>query len=69
MKNDFRWCFFITLPFAVVIMVLSANIQKWLYFSLDFPGRELSLFAIGTFIFVFGGWPFFKAAKGELVVV
>lgn len=66
MEYDFRRRFFITLPFVIATMLLSVNIQKWLHFELNFPGRELLLFTIGTFIFVFGGWPFFKAAKGEL---
>lgn len=66
MENDFRRRFFITLPFVVAAMLFSPNIQKWLHFNLNFSGRELTLFAIGTFIFIFGGWPFFKGAKGEL---
>ncbi|OGG22136.1 hypothetical protein A3D03_02065 [Candidatus Gottesmanbacteria bacterium RIFCSPHIGHO2_02_FULL_40_13] len=66
MEQEFRKRFFITLPFVVLTMLLSPNIQKWLYISLVFNGRELLLFIIGTFIFFFGGIPFFRAAKGEL---
>lgn len=65
-EQDFRKRFFITLPFVLLAMLLSSNIQKWLHLSIDFPGIEALLFAIGTFIFFFGGTPFFKAARGEL---
>ncbi len=66
MEHDFRKRFFITLPFVVVAMLLSPNIQKWFHFPLNFPGREFVLFLIGSFIFMFGGIPFFNASKGEL---
>src|SRR3989344_487822 len=66
MEKDFRKRFFITLPFVLLIMLLSPNIQKWLHFNVNFPGIGLLLFVIGAFIFLFGGIPFFKAAKGEL---
>jgi len=66
MEQEFKKRFFITLPFVLLTMLLSPNIQMWLGFQLIFPGRELVLFLIGTFIFIFGGIPFFKSAKGEL---
>lgn len=66
MEEDFRKRFFITIPLVLLTMLLSPNIQKWLGFSFDFAGRELILFVVGTFIFFFGGIPFFQAAKGEL---
>jgi P-type Cu2+ transporter len=67
MEQEFRKRFFITLPFVIAIMLLSSNIQKWLGFQLVFPGSELVVFLIGTFIFFYGGLPFFKGAKGELL--
>lgn len=66
MEHDFKKRFFITLPLVILSMILSPNIQKWFYFNIDFPGRELILFIIGTAIFFIGGIPFFKSAKGEL---
>jgi len=66
MEYEFRKRFFITLPFVFLTMLLSPNIQKWLGLSMVFSGRELVLFLIGTFIFFFGGIPFFRSAKGEL---
>lgn len=66
MEQEFKKRFFVTLPLVIFTMLLSSNIQKWLGLSIKFSGQELVLFAIGTFIFFFGGIPFFKAAKGEL---
>ena len=66
MEQDFRKRFFITLPLVLLTMLLSPNIQKWIGINIDFFGRDLMLFAIGTFIFFFGGIPFFQGAKGEL---
>ncbi len=66
MEGDFRRRFFITLPLVLSTMLLSANIQKWLGFSLQFKGIEVVLFILGTIIFFFGGIPFFQSAKGEL---
>lgn len=66
MEQEFKKRFFITLPFVVLTMLLSPNIQKWLHFSIDFPGRSFILFLLGTFVVVYGAIPFFKAARGEL---
>lgn len=66
MELNFKRRFFITLPFVLATMLLSQNIQKWFYFTIQFPGREFVLFLLGTFIFFVGGIPFFKSAKGEL---
>jgi len=67
MEQEFKRRFFITLPFVILAMLLSPNIQKWLSLSVDFAGRDIALFAIGTFIFFFGGLPFFRGARGELL--
>lgn len=66
MEKDFKRRFFITLPAVFLSMLLSQMIQMWLGLNLGFPGQEVLLFTIGTFIFLFGGLPFFKGAKGEL---
>ena len=66
MEYDFRKRFFVTLPFVLAAMLLSPNIQKWFGYHLLFSGKELILFLIGTFIFFFGGIPFFKGARGEI---
>lgn len=65
-EENFKRRFFITLPFVLLVMTLSPNIERWLGFSLVFSNKELLTFLVGTFIFVYGGVPFFKASKGEL---
>ncbi len=65
-EEDFKRRFFISLPLVFVVMLLSPNIQKWLGILFEFSGRDFLLFLLGTFIFFFGGAPFFKAAKGEI---
>ncbi len=65
-EQDFRLRFFITLPFVLLAMALSLNIQKWLGFHFNFSGRDIVLFLDGAIVFFYGGWPFFKASKGEL---
>lgn len=66
MLEDFRKRFFITLPLTIIVLVLSAQIQAWFGFSIDFVGREFVLFILGSVIALFGGMPFFKAARNEL---
>ncbi len=66
MEMDFRKRFFITLPLVLISIVLSPNIQKWFGFQINFDSREIVLFLIGSFIYLFGGLPFFKAARGEV---
>lgn len=66
LEQDFKKRFLVTLPIVFVVILLSENIQKWLGISIDFVGRQPLLFLLGTFIFVFGGLPFFKSAKGEI---
>ena len=65
-EQDFRRRFFVTLPFVLLVMALSSNIQKWLGFQIAFSGDGLAVFLIGAFVYFYGGLPFFKAAKGEL---
>lgn len=64
---DFRRRFFITLPLVIFTILLSPNIQKWFGFNVQFPGIESLTFAAGTLIFFYGGLPFFKAGKGEIL--
>lgn len=65
-EKDFKIRFFITLPFVLIAMLLSADIQKWTGLIIVFPAKELVLFAIGSFITAHGGLPFFRAAGGEI---
>ena len=66
MADDFRRRFFVTLPFTLLVLVLSPQIQKWLGISINFLGLNYVLLLLGTIIICYGGKPFFQAAKEEL---
>lgn len=66
MAEDFKKRFFISLPLTVLVLLLSSQVQEWLGFSFDFPNKEIALFALGTAVVLYGGLPFYRAAKGEL---
>lgn len=65
-EQDFQRRFWVTLPFVLLVMALSPNIQQWVGFHLTFDRIAVATFLIGTFVFLYGGWPFFRAARGEL---
>lgn len=66
MGHDFKTLFFRTLPITLVILFLSPNIQRWFGYSLDFPGINLVLFVLGSVVALYGGRPFFSAARLEV---
>ncbi len=66
MIKDFRRRFFISLIVTVPILVLSPMIQEWTNTEFVFPGSNYVLFALATFIYFYGGWPFLKGLKDEL---
>jgi len=66
MGHSFKKLFFQVLPLTLIVLLLSPNIQKWFGFTLDFPGRELVLFGLGSIIALYGGWPFYSAARFEI---
>lgn len=66
MEQSFKKRFFISLPITLVVLVLSPKIQEWFSFSIDFPNREPVLFGLASFVVLWGGWPFFQMAKGEI---
>jgi Cu2+-exporting ATPase len=68
MAEDFRRRFWISLAVTVPILILSPNVQRLLHIerSLAFTGQSYALFAISTFVFFYGGWPFFKGIWREM---
>jgi P-type Cu2+ transporter len=63
----FRRRFWITLALTIPVIASSEMVQEWL--GLDppvFPGQELIGPALGTVIFVYGGWPFLTGAVSEV---
>lgn len=66
MLKDFRRRFIVSLVATLPALALSPTIQGWLGFTLAFPGSTYVLFAISTFIFGYGGWPFLHGLYREL---
>jgi len=66
MIEDFRRRFFVCLLFTLPILALSPMIQALLGFSFAFKGSLYLLFALSSFVFFYGGWPFIKGFFEEI---
>ncbi|MFO8133869.1 MAG: copper-translocating P-type ATPase [Thermoplasmatota archaeon] len=66
MLQDFRRRFLVSLAATLPILALSPTIQGWLGFTFTFQGSVYALFAVSTFIFIYGGWPFLSGLSREL---
>ena len=66
MVEDFKRRFFISLFITIPILLLSPMIQQFLNVDWRFTGDMYILFALSTFILLYGGMPFLKGAKDEL---
>jgi len=68
MVADFRKRFWISLLVTIPILVLSPMIQAFLGFKrvLGFPGDAYVLWALSSFVFFYGGWPFLRGLVDEL---
>ena len=66
MIEDFKRRFFISLIVTIPILILSPMIQEWTNISISFTGSNYVLFALSTFIYFYGGWPFLKGLVDEL---
>jgi P-type Cu2+ transporter len=68
MVADFRRRFWISLGVTIPVLALSPMIQTFLGFkkTLGFPGDATVLWALSSFVFLYGGWPFLKGLFGEL---
>lgn len=66
MIEDFKRRFFVSLIVTVPILLLSPTIQDWTNISIDFTGSGYVLFALATFIYFYGGWPFLTGFKDEI---
>ncbi len=59
MAEDFKRRFFVVLPLTLSVLALH-------FFVKSAISREVFLPVLGSVIAVYGGWPFFTAARGEL---
>ena len=66
MINDFKRRLYISLIVTIPILVLSPMVQEWTNINIAFTGSNYLLFALSTFIYFYGGWPFLKGFKDEL---
>ncbi|SHH64626.1 heavy metal translocating P-type ATPase [Virgibacillus chiguensis] len=66
MVNDFKKRFFISLILTIPILALSPMIQEFIGVDWQFPFDQYILFALSTFVFFYGGWPFITGAIREL---
>ncbi|MEQ9366399.1 MAG: heavy metal translocating P-type ATPase, partial [Leptospirales bacterium] len=66
MIADFKKRLAVSLVLTVPILLLSPMIQQFLGIALDFPGSRYVLFALSTFVFFYGGWPFLAGTVSEV---
>jgi Cu2+-exporting ATPase len=66
MLDDFKKRFKVSLLLSIPVFFLSPLVQKLLNFSVEFPGDKYLLFAISSFIFFWGGYPFLKGFVNEI---
>lgn len=58
--------FVISTIVTIPVLALSHMIQEWFGFQVSFPGDRYILFALSTFIFLYGGYPFLKGLHDEI---
>jgi len=66
MVDDFKRRFFISLIFTIPILALSPMIQDFIGVDWRFANDQFILFALSTFLFFYGGWPFIIGGINEL---
>ncbi len=66
MIADFRRRFWVSLGLTLPILVLSPLVQRFLGYSLAFPGDRWVLWLLASAVFFYGGWPFLKGFRQEL---
>tara|TARA_R110001583_G_scaffold9203_3_gene43605 strand:- start:2807 stop:4975 length:2169 start_codon:yes stop_codon:yes gene_type:complete len=66
MVKDFRKRFWVSLIITIPILFLSPMIQEFFGYDFLLPGNPYILFALSTFIYFWGAWPFLKGFYGEM---
>ncbi|TLQ08028.1 heavy metal translocating P-type ATPase [Marinilactibacillus psychrotolerans] len=67
MVEDFKKRFRISLIVAIPIAILAPMLQNLFGFEVSFPGSDVVLFVLATFIFLYGGKPFLTGIKSEVI--
>jgi Cu2+-exporting ATPase len=60
-RRRFWWSLLLTVP----LVVTSHMVMDWFGYTLDFPGIGLVGPVLGTFVFLWGGWPFLTGGIDE----
>lgn len=66
MVSDFKKRFFISLVVTIPILALSPMIQSFMGVNWRFENDQYIIFALATFVFFYGGWPFITGGISEL---
>ena len=66
MVKDFRKRFWISLIVTIPILFLSPMIQEFFGYDLLLPGNPYILFALSTFVYFWGAYPFLKGFVKEI---
>ncbi|WP_214551700.1 heavy metal translocating P-type ATPase [Staphylococcus pseudintermedius] len=64
--ENFKMKFFVSLIFAIPIIIFSPMMGVQLPFQFTFPGSDWMVLIIATILFIYGGQPFLVGAKGEI---
>lgn len=64
--GDFKKLFFRSLPLGLAVMILSPMMGVTLPFQFTFPYSDVVSAIFATFLFLYGGKPFYQGAKIEL---
>ncbi len=61
----FRRRFWLSLLLTLPLVATSHMVMDWFGYTLDFPGIDLVGPVLGTFVFLWGGWPFLTGGVQE----
>ncbi|MDU0384048.1 heavy metal translocating P-type ATPase [Staphylococcus pseudintermedius] len=64
--GNFKMKFFVSLFFAIPIIIFSPMMGVQLPFQFAFPGSDWMVLILATILFIYGGQPFLVGAKGEI---
>jgi Cu2+-exporting ATPase len=67
MIEDFKKRFWVSICITVPILILSQMIQMFFRFHFTFEGDKYVLFALSSIVFFYGGWPFLKGLRDEVL--
>ncbi|MEY8021396.1 copper-translocating P-type ATPase [Muriicola sp. SD30] len=66
MVADFRKRFWVSLVITIPILFFSPMIQEFFGYDFRLPGNPYYLFALSSFVYFWGAWPFLKGFYGEM---